>query len=126
MSTLVFTVEGRPVSWARTNIVKGRPTTDAKQRSAKKTYALAARAALGRKPWERTGTFAVYVDAFYPDRNYGDIDRIPGLVLDALEGVLYDRDRQVSSLVVLRYVDRKHPRIVVQVKAEGEDAEVVP
>ncbi len=124
---LVFVVPGRPVSWARANIVNGRPTTDKKQRAAKRTYQLAARQALGRNSWDRSGAYSVQVDAYYPNNVTGDIDRIPGLILDALEGVAFEKDRQVSELVVTRQVDALRPRVVVKVAAAdpGREADEV-
>jgi hypothetical protein len=124
---LVFVVEGRPVSWQRTNVVKGRPMTDAKQREAKKRIALSAQAALRSRPWATDGDYAIQVDAYYPDRVFGDADRIPGLVMDALEGIAYRKDRQVSALDVRRHLDKARPRVEVRVYAldPGDDADAV-
>lgn len=120
MSMLAYVIEGRPVSWRRANVVNGRPTTDKKQRQAKLRYRLAACAALGGRSWDLSGTYCVQVDAYYPDRRFGDIDRISGVVLDSLETVAYATDRQVSELVVTRQVDAERPRLVVQVTAIAE------
>jgi Holliday junction resolvase RusA-like endonuclease len=115
---LSFTVEGRPVSWARKNVVNGRPLTDKKQREAKRTLHLAALAARPRG-WRRDATYEVRVHAYYPDGRQGDCDRIAGLPLDALEGVAYEADRQVVRLEVGRFTDRERPRVEVVVRAIG-------
>lgn len=116
---LVFTVPGRPVSWER-NGGDGRSgrrhVTTAAQRAEKKRIWLCARQALGAKPWDRSGEFVVEVRAYYPDRRFGDVDRIPGLDLDALEGLAYEKDRQVCDLVVRRRVDKARPRVEVVVR----------
>lgn len=118
-----FVVPGRPVSWARTNVVAGRPTTDAAQRVAKRAIALAARRALPRG-WRTDRTYALEVVSYYPDRRYGDSDRAVGLVLDALEGIAYRKDRQVGAHAHVRRLDRKRPRVEVTVVAYDEDAHV--
>jgi Holliday junction resolvase RusA-like endonuclease len=124
---LVFVVEGRPVSWQRTNVVNGRPMTDKGQRSAKLAYSSAARAALGSRAWDRERAYRVEVDAYYPNRVRGDIDRIPGLMLDAMQGIVYEQDRQVTDLVVRRRVSKGRPRVEVRVWAGADDeAEVEP
>lgn len=113
---LVFTVPGRPVSWQRPHFTRGRHTTDAKQRQAKRAIAAAASAHIPAH-WPRDVAYSVRIDAYYPTRVYGDIDRIAGLPLDALEGIAYESDRQVSELRVERHVDRERPRVDVRVVA---------
>ena len=110
---LRFVLEGRPVSWARKNVLAGgRVVTSREQRAAKERARCAALAARPRG-WDRDGEYAVSVAAYYPDRRMGDADRIPGILLDAMEGVAYETDRQVGDLRVRRFVDRERPRVEV-------------
>lgn len=118
MTELRFVVEGRPVSWQRKNVVNGRVLTDKKQRAAKRTLQLAALSARPRG-WVRDGQYEVRVHAYYPDGRQGDVDRIAGLPLDALEGVAYEADRQVVRLEVGRFTDRERPRVEVVVRRVG-------
>lgn len=112
-----WTVQGRPVSWQRMAVVRGRPTMPAEARSAKRLYALAALA--GRPSGWRLDApaYAVEVRAYYPDRRLGDVDRLAGLALDAMEAVAYTCDRAVCELHVQRFVDRERPRLEVRVQA---------
>jgi Holliday junction resolvase RusA-like endonuclease len=121
VTAYTWTVPGRPVSWQRMTPVAGRPTMPAKARAAKRLYQLAARA--GRPAGWRLDApaYVVTVRAYYPDRRYGDVDRIVGLPLDAMEGVAYGTDRDVCELRVLRHVDRARPRLEVRVKALESD-----
>lgn len=123
---LSFEVPGRPVSWQRSNDVRGRRVTDAAQRAAKRVYAAAALAARPRG-WPLDRTYAVEVIGYYPDRRYADSDRLVGLVLDALEGVAYRTDRQVGVQAGLRcLVPKGEERIAVTVVPydEGDHVEV--
>lgn len=122
MTELAYVLEGRPVSWQRTNIVKGRPMTDAKQRTAKKAHALAAFCAIriARTPWPLEGAFEVEVLAYYASGVQGDTDRLVSLPLDALEGIAYRNDRQVVRVVGERRLDRERPRTEVVIRRRAE------
>lgn len=52
---------------------------------------------------------------WYRGRKSGDLDKRIGVILDALQGILYVNDAQIVELVARRYEDPKNPRIVVQV-----------
>lgn len=121
MSELRYTLEGRPVSWQRTNVVRGRLVTDAGQRVAKRAHSLAAAAAMRiAAPWRGLeGVFEVEVRSYYPNGVQGDIDRLAGIPLDALEGITYKADRQVKRLMVTVAIDRERPRTEVVVRRIG-------
>lgn len=103
---LRYQLPGRPVSWQRSvptgpggRVLK----TPAKARAGKAAHQLAANAAMrGRRSHSLEGLFAVEITCWYDTRVYGDIDRLAGLVLDALEGIVYKSDRQVCMLYVKR------------------------
>lgn len=61
-----------------------------------------------------TGALFVRVQTFRP-RNAGDVDAPLKLLLDSLQGVVYANDSRVCGLVVKRYTDPEHPRILVEV-----------
>jgi len=115
-------VIGRPVSWARTNIVNGRPITDARQRSAKGLHKLAAMQA-GARPQacDSEGSYELHVVAYYDNRVQGDSDRLLGLPMDALEGLVYRSDRQVTRVSCERRIDRENPRLEVLVRRIAEE-----
>ncbi len=123
-----YIVNGRPVSWARTNIVRGRPMTDAKQRRAKQAHAWVAAATisaywpgLGRMVWPLTGAFAVEVRGYWPDAKVADADRLASLALDALQGVAYETDRQVRRVVSEVHADGSPERVEVTVRRLAVD-----
>jgi len=116
-----FTIHGRPVTWQRTNDVRGRRVTDAKQRAAKTRIALHARVARPRG-WPLDAEYDVVTLGYWPDRRYGDVDRLSNLVLDGLEGAAYKSDRQVCAQSSRRYLDKEHPRTEVTVRVlEGDE-----
>lgn len=116
MSEFRFTIPGRPVTWQRTNDVRGRRVTDAAQRAEKRRIAAIARAARPRG-WPMDLEYAVAVEGYWPDRRFGDSDRLVSLTMDALEGVAYPKDREVSAQGGVRHVDKLRPRVEVHIVA---------
>lgn len=116
---LRFTIPGRPVTWQRPNEVRGHRVTDAAQRAEKRRIAAIAKRALP-KGWPTDAEYAVEVVGYWPDRRYGDMDRLVSLTMDALQGVAYLTDRQVAAQGSARVLDRERPRVEVTVAALGE------
>jgi hypothetical protein len=112
---LEFTIPGRPITWQRTNQVKGRRVTDAKQRAAKQAIGLQALSALP-KGWPLDASYSVDVIGYWPDRRFGDADRLTSLVMDGLEGAAYKLDRQVVDQRGRVRLDKGNPRTVVVVE----------
>jgi len=120
---IVYTVPGRPKSWQRRAPMrkKNGELVFVSRRSrgdeaAKAAHQLAANVAMrGKRGHDMSGTWAIEVTAYYPDNRTGDVDRIAGLPLDALQGIVYEQDRQVVSLAVHRHVDAERPRTEVRV-----------
>lgn len=54
---------------------------------------------------------------WYRERRSGDLDKRIGILLDALQGVLFANDSQIVQLVARRFDDPAHPRVVVTVEA---------
>ena len=118
-----FTVFGRPRTWQRTNDVRGRRVTDKAQREAKRQIAWLALAARP-KGWPMGAEYEVITLGVWPDRRYGDVDRLSSLVMDALEGVAYEQDRQVAAQTSARALDRDNPRTEVIVRVyDREDSD---
>lgn len=65
-----------------------------------------------------TGPVTVSID-WYRGRKSGDLDKRLGVVLDALQGVLYENDSQIVELTARRFDDPGNPRIVVRVQPVG-------
>ncbi len=63
------------------------------------------------------GPLKVTVDLFWPDRRKHDIDNGLKLLLDALTGIVWEDDDQVSDLRVRKAIDQVEPRVEVEVQA---------
>ena len=60
--------------------------------------------------------------AYYPDGRLGDSDRLLGLPLDAMEGLVYANDRQVAEVSCRRRIDAERPRVEVTItKLRGNE-----
>ena len=56
------------------------------------------------------GRVAVNVSVFRPAKR-GDLDNYLKVMLDALEGVLYENDKQITEIHAFRYDDADNPRV---------------
>lgn len=118
MSSIAFVVPGPPLTWKRTNIVRGRPITSAPQRRYQQHVKLCAVAGLNFRglPWPVGARYRVDVQVYQPTRAPSDIDNFGKQVLDSLQGVLFANDKQVDDLRVRRNYDRMRPRIEVVIE----------
>jgi Holliday junction resolvase RusA-like endonuclease len=63
------------------------------------------------------GRYSVTVDVWERDGRRGDVDNLAKNVLDSCNRVLWDDDRQVDQLGVVRHSpDKANPRTVVRVE----------
>lgn len=53
--------------------------------------------------------------SWWRGRKSGDLDKRIGVLLDALQGVAYDNDAQITTIHAERYDDPKWPRIIAYV-----------
>lgn len=65
--------------------------------------------------WDMTSRMAVTVDVYFPTRS-GDLDNRHKLVLDLLQGVVYQNDSQIDRILVRRFISKDAPRVEVTVK----------
>ena len=54
---------------------------------------------------------------WYRECKSGDLDKRIGVLLDALQGVLYDNDAQIVEIIARRHDDKNNPRVVVTAEA---------
>lgn len=111
---LTFTVEGKPVPWARTAAYHGRKLTTEAQRSCQRLVrALAARA----RPsgWDLSARFAVEIVAHGTPKQRFDLDNVGKQILDSCNKILWSDDRHVDVLAIVRRVERERPRVEVSV-----------
>lgn len=60
------------------------------------------------------GTVCVALHLYRPSRR-GDLDNRLKVMLDALQGIAYENDSQIEELHVFRHLDRKRPRVELQI-----------
>jgi Holliday junction resolvase RusA-like endonuclease len=111
-----FTVLGLPQAWQRARVsADGKHFTPPKTRRYERLVATVA--GLQRPPaWRLDGTYRVEVHAYFPDARPRDVDNVAKAVLDGLNRVLWNDDRQVVRIVSEKHVDRARPRIEVTVE----------
>lgn len=119
MSTIRFTVPGEPVTWKRARRGRGRSYTDPKDAAHREKIRAFARNAGVRRPF--AGPVALEL-AFYRRKAdaptalcTGDLDNLEKAVKDALSGIAYVDDRQVTDVVKRKRIDRARPRTEVTV-----------
>lgn len=117
-----FTVPGRPVTWQRSGVHEGKRLTQKEQKVAKAAIAWAATAARPKGRWPMDVVYAIEVIGYWPDRRFGDVDRLVSLVMDALQGIVYKEDRQVRVQTSSMRYDRSNPRTEVLVVPYREEA----
>ena len=118
--TIKFTVPGRPVPMARPRVTMHGTYTPKRCRDYKAAVAIAAKVAMvGRKPLE--GAVACRIELYFnvpksyacgkhlaakhnvikpTGRNFGDADNIAKSITDAVKGICWADDSQVTRLIV--------------------------
>lgn len=88
-----------------------------------RAYQEAMRHTVGIKP-DGEHTFRAVLIVYRPDRRRRDLDGLVKLVLDALEGHVYEDDHQVRDLrVVDGGLDTEDPRLTLQVAPIAAEAD---
>lgn len=85
---------------------------DPRARRCKEAIAWEARSQYRGKPL--TGSLAVRVQLYWPDRRKHDIDNLK-ILLDALTGIIWEDDGQIVDLHTTKSYDVSHPRVEVTI-----------
>jgi crossover junction endodeoxyribonuclease RusA len=114
-----FVVEGPPVPWQRCRGRNGHRYTPKKSRDYRKLVAWCALCAYGiqgniLRPVEMT------LRVFWPDRRRRDLDNVTKQIGDALQGVAYRDDSQITAWHVTAEIDRERPRVEVEIREVGD------
>lgn len=91
--------------------VNGRMITSKEARDYKERVAL-----IGSRHKMPDGPVRVTID-WYRGKKSGDLDKRVGVLLDALQGVLFDNDSQITELVARRHDDKGNARMIVTAEA---------
>lgn len=109
--------KGRPRTFTRgkvTRTITPQRTRDYESMVAE--HALSALRVQHGGSWPMDARMHVMVDAYMPTRRLVDVDNLAKAALDAMNGVVYDDDSQVSRLTIERHYDPTNPRIRVAVE----------
>jgi crossover junction endodeoxyribonuclease RusA len=107
---MTFTLPEPPSSNRYWRVFRGHAVTSAEARAYKKRVAVMLHAKV-RPP---TGPVSVTV-SWYRSRKSGDLDNRLKVTLDALKGIAFRDDKQVTVLHAYRFDDKKNPRVEVTV-----------
>lgn len=94
-------------------IVKGRNILSKKYRDTKYALALETRSQAKFEPYR--GNLAMNVMMYFGDNRKRDIDAYLKILLDSMEGIVYENDNQIVELHCFKEVDIKNPRTVIQI-----------
>ncbi len=61
---------------------------------------------------------AVFIKLYFKDRRFGDVDNYGKALLDAIQGIVFDNDKQVAKLHIERYID-DNERAEIEIREVG-------
>jgi Holliday junction resolvase RusA-like endonuclease len=76
--------------------------------------------------WGKGGRYRLTVYVAYNDARVGDVTNVQKSVEDALEGILWENDRQVDDVRTVRQIDKELSGCAVGVTVERIDPPTVP
>jgi len=62
-----------------------------------------------------SGNCSMEITLFFKDKRRRDVDNYNKLVLDSLEGIVYEDDKQIQSLKVEKRISAENPRIEIKI-----------
>lgn len=77
----------------------------------KESYIWEAKSQYKGKPL--TEDLKVKVDFYFGDRRKRDIDNYNKLVLDSMNGIVWEDDVQIQELVLRKFYDKENPRVEI-------------
>lgn len=105
--TFNFTIPGKPVPQERPYVTRHGAFDRPKSAAAKRTVRLIAQGARSKARFTASkGDFGVSC-MFYGAHGGADIDNLLKLILDALKGVFWEDDRQVTSVSAMKIKSEK-------------------
>jgi crossover junction endodeoxyribonuclease RusA len=120
MSTFAITVFGSPQPKQRARKGKGnRHYTPAETVRYERSVRSIAQLVIAPS-WRKDGIYSLHVEAHFADRRARDIDNVIKAVSDALNGVAFDDDSQVTEVSGRKHLGSTEPRTVITVTWLGE------
>ena len=137
---LAFTVDGNPVGKARARVVDGHAFTPKKSKDYENRVQVAIMASGGRLYFDEGVSVSIYIYHPRPNSHFNkrglkataptlplckpDLDNVVKSILDAMNGLVYNDDKQIITLHVQKYYsDKSEGYVKVQV---GEEAHNPP
>lgn len=122
MSKYQFWVEGEPVAKARPRVVKGNTFTPEKTRIAEDNIGWAFKSAYPGNQVNNLAHFRVEILFFLTNYKNGkprkfDLDNGCKTVLDALNGIVWGDDSQVTKLTLEKVVTFCEPKTLIRIRA---------
>jgi len=117
-----FTVQGNPIPKGRPRVVlrqrpdgyRGHAFTPPQTKAWERVVGWKARSVMdGREPL--AGEIAVMLEFYRVNAVACDLDNLAKAVMDALNGICYRDDRQIAEMHIVRFVDRKDPRVEIKI-----------
>lgn len=112
VKTITLTTKPVPIN-QKYGIINGRNILSAKYRHAKEALTWEIASQWKNEPLE--GTVSVNVLQYFGDKRCRDIDAYIKIILDAMSGIVYTDDSQITELHVYKEVDIAAPRVVIQI-----------
>lgn len=100
-------------------ICNGHQTSSNKWRDTKDELAWEIRSQWHVEP--HSGLLAVTIRQYFGDKRKRDVDAYIKIILDAMEGIVYENDNQVVRLVAEKFYDKDRPRVEVELFTHGEN-----
>lgn len=62
------------------------------------------------------GPIKVRIDYYFPDKRRRDVTNYDKVLLDAMQGIVYNDDNQIQTITMSKNIDEKNPRTEVDVE----------
>lgn len=111
-----LTVEGEPLAKVRARVTKNGAYTPKRHRVNAEALAWHIRIACASRPF--TGPIAVGMIFYRSNQQRIDVDNMVKQVLDAANGVAWEDDAQVMTVVAHKRFDRERPRTVISIRED--------
>lgn len=112
MTSITLKTKPIPVN-QRTMILNGHQTSSRKWKDTKTALEWEIRSMWRIAP--HTGSLAVNLIFYFGDRRKRDIDAYIKIILDSMNGIVYEDDSQIIELHCFKAIDVKNPRTEIQV-----------
>ena len=112
MKEIVLYTKPCPIN-QKYGIINGRNLLTKRYRDAKRDLGLEILA--GWQNETMLGDVTLNILQYFGDKRKRDVDGAIKIIMDAMEGIVYENDNQVTELHVYKEIDKENPRTVIQI-----------